>query len=167
MSHFGLFSGHFDFVVTPDGEYVFLECNPQGQWAFLDHLTDHRMSRAFAQELLNRAGVTPTNTDPEARFSLLGFSLEDCAPCNMVFDNIKVLAPYRKLPVDIVKVTRDDPVTMSRASAYDVRFYPSVFLLENGVVIARLQGANTKSGPLNRQSLADWLDRYLATHAPK
>jgi ATP-grasp ribosomal peptide maturase len=31
----GLHFGAFDFVVTPSGEWVFLECNPAGQWLWL------------------------------------------------------------------------------------------------------------------------------------
>jgi len=27
--------GAFDFVVTPDGEWIMLECNPAGQWLWL------------------------------------------------------------------------------------------------------------------------------------
>lgn len=32
LRRMGLLFGCFDFVVTPDGEWVFLECNEQGQW---------------------------------------------------------------------------------------------------------------------------------------
>lgn len=32
LSEMGLLFGCFDFIVTPDGEWVFLECNEQGQW---------------------------------------------------------------------------------------------------------------------------------------
>ena len=31
----GLNFGCFDFIVTPSGEYVFLECNPNGQWLWV------------------------------------------------------------------------------------------------------------------------------------
>ncbi|MBL7076266.1 MAG: hypothetical protein ISS31_02235 [Kiritimatiellae bacterium] len=36
MDHYGLKFSAFDFVKTPDGAYVFLENNPNGQWAWLD-----------------------------------------------------------------------------------------------------------------------------------
>jgi hypothetical protein len=55
LAAFGLFAGHFDFILTPDDRYVFLECNPQGQWAWLDDLTKGEMSRQFAEGLANRA----------------------------------------------------------------------------------------------------------------
>lgn len=36
MASLSLVFGSFDLLLTPDGEYVFLEINPQGQWAWLD-----------------------------------------------------------------------------------------------------------------------------------
>lgn len=40
--------GCFDFIVTPDGEYVFLECNGNGQWLWIEELTGLPISRAIA-----------------------------------------------------------------------------------------------------------------------
>jgi hypothetical protein len=37
MAHLGLRFGVLDFLVRPDGEHVFLEINPNGQWAWIDH----------------------------------------------------------------------------------------------------------------------------------
>jgi glutathione synthase/RimK-type ligase-like ATP-grasp enzyme len=37
LHHFGLRYGAFDFVVEPDGTWRFLECNPNGQWLWLEH----------------------------------------------------------------------------------------------------------------------------------
>jgi glutathione synthase/RimK-type ligase-like ATP-grasp enzyme len=36
MARLGLSFGALDFVLTPDGRYVFLEINPNGQWMWLD-----------------------------------------------------------------------------------------------------------------------------------
>ncbi|WP_156754146.1 ATP-grasp ribosomal peptide maturase [Actinokineospora pegani] len=36
LDAFGLAFGAFDFVVTPEDEWVFLECNPAGQWLWLE-----------------------------------------------------------------------------------------------------------------------------------
>jgi D-alanine-D-alanine ligase-like ATP-grasp enzyme len=36
---FGLIFGAFDFSVTPDGRWWFLECNPAGQWGWLTEET--------------------------------------------------------------------------------------------------------------------------------
>ena len=43
--------GCFDFIVTPDGEYVFLECNPNGQWLWIELLTGFDISRIMARNL--------------------------------------------------------------------------------------------------------------------
>lgn len=43
--------GAFDFVVTPDGEYVFLECNPNGQWLWIELETGLKISEAIADFL--------------------------------------------------------------------------------------------------------------------
>jgi hypothetical protein len=32
MSELGLLFGAFDFILTPSGDYVFLEVNPCGEW---------------------------------------------------------------------------------------------------------------------------------------
>ena len=46
--HFGC----FDFIVTPDGKYVFLECNPNGQWLWIELLTGQKISEAIAECLI-------------------------------------------------------------------------------------------------------------------
>jgi D-alanine-D-alanine ligase-like ATP-grasp enzyme len=35
----GLRFGALDFIVTPAGEWVFLEINPNGQWVWIDDVT--------------------------------------------------------------------------------------------------------------------------------
>lgn len=50
VASYGLNFGAIDMIVTPDGEYVFLEINPNGQWAWIEVLTELPISRA----LLNR-----------------------------------------------------------------------------------------------------------------
>jgi glutathione synthase/RimK-type ligase-like ATP-grasp enzyme len=44
-----------DFVVTPNGEHVFLEANPNGQWAWIEHETGLPIAAAIADAL---EGVT-------------------------------------------------------------------------------------------------------------
>lgn len=39
MKRFGLNFGAFDFAVTPQGEWVMFECNPAGQWAWIQDRT--------------------------------------------------------------------------------------------------------------------------------
>lgn len=48
----GLEMGIIDIKLTPDGEPVWLEVNPQGQFLFLDALTDLRLVDRFASYLL-------------------------------------------------------------------------------------------------------------------
>lgn len=45
--------GCFDMIVTPEGEYVFLECNPNGQWLWIEHATGLKISEAIAYHLAN------------------------------------------------------------------------------------------------------------------
>ena len=43
--------GCFDFIVTPDDEYVFLECNPNGQWLWIELVTKYDISKVLAENL--------------------------------------------------------------------------------------------------------------------
>ena len=45
--------GAIDMILTPEGEYVFLEVNPSGQWGWIEHLTGMPISRAIAELLAN------------------------------------------------------------------------------------------------------------------
>ncbi|MFB6397050.1 ATP-grasp ribosomal peptide maturase [Polymorphospora lycopeni] len=47
----GLQYGAFDFVITPDGDWVMLECNPAGQWLWLEHETGAPIAAALADLL--------------------------------------------------------------------------------------------------------------------
>lgn len=40
LQDMGLHMGAFDFCVTPEGRIVFLECNPSGQWAWMERGMD-------------------------------------------------------------------------------------------------------------------------------
>ena len=51
LTQYGLRFGAFDMIVTPDGEYVFLELNPNGQWLWIETITGAPMSRAIADLL--------------------------------------------------------------------------------------------------------------------
>lgn len=50
---FGLSFGVIDSIITPDDEFIFLEINPNGQWAWLEHKTGLNISQAFAERLAN------------------------------------------------------------------------------------------------------------------
>ena len=51
--HFGC----FDFIVTPQDEYVFLECNPNGQWRWIEEELGVPMSEAMVDCLVNKREV--------------------------------------------------------------------------------------------------------------
>jgi glutathione synthase/RimK-type ligase-like ATP-grasp enzyme len=51
LKRFGLAFGCFDFGITADGEPVFFECNPNGQWAWLEPPTGLPMTAALADLL--------------------------------------------------------------------------------------------------------------------
>ncbi|MFE4290384.1 MvdC/MvdD family ATP grasp protein [Streptomyces sp. NPDC056647] len=51
MQVFQLVYGAFDFALTSDGRWIFLECNPNGQWAFVDPPAVRRITVALANAL--------------------------------------------------------------------------------------------------------------------
>lgn len=57
LAVFGLAFGAFDFAVTADGTWWFLECNPNGQWAWLEDAAELPITEAVADLLEN--GATP------------------------------------------------------------------------------------------------------------
>jgi glutathione synthase/RimK-type ligase-like ATP-grasp enzyme len=54
MHAFGLYYGAFDFIVTPDGRWVFLEVNPAGQYMWVETTTQLPITLALV-DLLTRA----------------------------------------------------------------------------------------------------------------
>ncbi len=52
MKCLGLIYGAIDMRLTPDGEYVFLEINPSGQWLFVEQGTGLRITEAFADLMI-------------------------------------------------------------------------------------------------------------------
>lgn len=51
MAQFELAYGAFDFVVTPDDRWIFLECNPGGQYGWLESATDIPLTASLAELL--------------------------------------------------------------------------------------------------------------------
>lgn len=49
--------GCFDFILTPDDRTVFLECNPNGQWGWIEDECKVPMSEAIVDCLVNRLYV--------------------------------------------------------------------------------------------------------------
>lgn len=52
LQKLGLQFGAIDMIVTPNKEYVFLEINPNGQWAWIQFLTKQPISSEIAQLLV-------------------------------------------------------------------------------------------------------------------
>ncbi|MEK7193684.1 MAG: MvdC/MvdD family ATP grasp protein [Patescibacteria group bacterium] len=53
MKSWDLSFGAIDMILTPEGQYVFLEINPSGQWGWIEELTGMPISRAIAELLSN------------------------------------------------------------------------------------------------------------------
>jgi glutathione synthase/RimK-type ligase-like ATP-grasp enzyme len=51
MKFFGLVYGALDFIVTPEGEHIFLEVNPAGQYMWVESKTDLPITAALVDEL--------------------------------------------------------------------------------------------------------------------
>jgi glutathione synthase/RimK-type ligase-like ATP-grasp enzyme len=50
--YFGLAASSFDLIRSRDGDYVFLESNPYGQWLWIEDLTGLQITVAIAEYLL-------------------------------------------------------------------------------------------------------------------
>lgn len=57
MSTFGLSFGAFDFAVTTDSEWIMFECNPFGQYGWLEDALDLPITSALADLL--ESGARP------------------------------------------------------------------------------------------------------------
>ncbi|MEM9292212.1 MAG: MvdC/MvdD family ATP grasp protein [Acidobacteriota bacterium] len=64
---------NIDLIVTPEGEYLFLEVNPNGQWAWIEELTGLPLRQALVDELL---GVDTLATHPYLTRESLQFETE-------------------------------------------------------------------------------------------
>lgn len=51
LHYFGLNFGCFDIALDKNGQYVFFECNPNGQWLWIEELTKAPISQAIANLL--------------------------------------------------------------------------------------------------------------------
>lgn len=65
MRRLGIRYGAADFRITPDGDYVFLEVNPAGQWLFVEMATGQPITASLA-DLLHRLDREATVPDRES-----------------------------------------------------------------------------------------------------
>jgi ATP-grasp ribosomal peptide maturase len=56
LHRLGLTYGAFDFAITPAEHWVMLECNPAGQWLWLEHETGAPIAAALAHLLMKGTG---------------------------------------------------------------------------------------------------------------
>ncbi|HZS09479.1 MAG TPA: ATP-dependent carboxylate-amine ligase [Blastocatellia bacterium] len=66
VERLGLCFGAIDMILTPDGRYVFLEINPNGEYGWIESLTGLPISDAICDLLLAReeSGALPSRTLP-------------------------------------------------------------------------------------------------------
>jgi glutathione synthase/RimK-type ligase-like ATP-grasp enzyme len=70
MERLGIVFGCFDFIVTPEGEHVFLEVNEAGQFLFVEEYTGLPLLDAFCEFLISADPAFEYGPRPEAlRFS--------------------------------------------------------------------------------------------------
>ena len=55
--------GCFDFIVTSDDEYIFLECNPNGQWLWIELETGFDISEIVARNLSKNENIITATVD--------------------------------------------------------------------------------------------------------
>lgn len=58
LAKFGLQFGTFDFIETPEGENIFLECNANGQYRWLEDMLGLPISKSIANRLISIAEDT-------------------------------------------------------------------------------------------------------------
>jgi hypothetical protein len=73
MRVFGLKFGCFDFIVDQNGEPVFLECNPNGQWLWVEEMAGLPIGAAIAAELMTTIGAGARSS--RAAVSIYGSSI--------------------------------------------------------------------------------------------
>lgn len=57
LQKLGLQFGCIDMILTPDNQYIFLEINPNGQWAWIQEKTGLMISDAIADLLMRKEGT--------------------------------------------------------------------------------------------------------------
>lgn len=70
MERLGIVFGCFDFIVSPDGQWVFLEVNEMGQFLFIEHYTGMPLLDAFSDFLLSgQKDFRWADREPSIRFA--------------------------------------------------------------------------------------------------
>jgi hypothetical protein len=73
VKQLGLEFGAIDLILRPDGEYVFLEINPNGQWLWLEPASGLPFTDTLADLLIERRALSspagPSTVAPRANIS--------------------------------------------------------------------------------------------------
>lgn len=64
MEHYGLYYGAFDFAASERGPWYFLECNPNGQFGFVERKAGLSISHGLADLLAEEPGMLRDRRDP-------------------------------------------------------------------------------------------------------
>ncbi|MEX2405043.1 MAG: hypothetical protein WD579_00390 [Candidatus Paceibacterota bacterium] len=54
VKNLGLIYGAIDMIVTPDGDYVFLEINPNGRWGWIQDSCNFNIAKSLAEKLTKK-----------------------------------------------------------------------------------------------------------------
>ena len=66
MQEMGLFFGAIDMIRQKDGQYIFLEVNPQGEWGMLQRDLDYPIGETIAEKLVSKTKQLDTNENNNA-----------------------------------------------------------------------------------------------------
>jgi hypothetical protein len=95
LDELGLVFGCFDFIVNPEGDYIFLEVNEMGQFLFVERSCGIPLVDAFASFLLQgRVDFEWSEENVAARYGEPGFDAGVLAR-SKAFAQAHVLAPAR------------------------------------------------------------------------
>ncbi len=61
MNRLSLVFGCVDMILTPRGEYVFLEVNPAGQWGWIEQMTGMPITEALVDLLVSEESVVSSS----------------------------------------------------------------------------------------------------------
>ena len=64
VASYELCYGAIDLILTPDGELIFLELNPNGQWGFIEELANIPIADAIADQILGATSSATTSRSP-------------------------------------------------------------------------------------------------------
>jgi hypothetical protein len=100
------------------------------------------------------------------RVSFVCFSKNDCPPCVAMRGLIEdVLAKMEIKPeIKYRLLTSEDFKTADISNYGSVRLVPTLHAIVDGVLVSRIVGMMTKSGPLDSKKLNLWFEKMISTY---